>query len=251
MVKSLCQVSACGLSHLGQVRTSNQDVWAIFPEERLFVLADGMGGHAGGETAAKEAVQNLYEQIRDCAAPPRGAEEGIDLFRDALAYVNRYIYEKGLSCPELKGMGTTLVSLVLIGREAMVAHVGDSRLYLLRDGDLTQVTEDHSLLSELLARGTTSIEEAENFPYKHILTRAIGTHPAVEPSFLSFEVKRGDLFMLCSDGLTNFASDSEITKILLQRDTLESKAKQLVDLANSQGGGDNITLVLVSVNDLS
>lgn len=244
------QIDCAGISDIGLIRDHNEDVWAAYPECGLFVLADGMGGHAAGEIAADESVSYLHELVVKWH-PTRqtSPDEAIVFFRDALMKVNSAIYQKGQQEPSLSGMGTTICALYLFQMFAIVAHVGDSRIYRLRKGVLEQLTEDHSLVSELVSLGAMKADESETFPYKHILTRAIGTHPTVDPTVNYLKINPHDLYLLCSDGLTNYVNDSQIEAILNQDIPLADHAQSLVDLANEHGGGDNITLVLVKIND--
>lgn len=237
-----------GISDIGLVRERNEDAWLAFPEKGLFLLADGMGGHAAGEVAAKEAVGRLSQLLNEWG-PPKGvtSADAEAFFYAAFADVNDWIYRKGRADPTLSGMGTTLCALLIIQSHAMLAHVGDSRIYRFRKPLLRQLTEDHSLATELLALGTIDPKNIEKFPYKHILTRAIGTHPFVETSVNMFEIEADDLFLLCSDGLTNYVSDKGIAAILSQKLSLKERGHQLVDLAKEYGGGDNITLILAKL----
>jgi PPM family protein phosphatase len=240
------QLESFGITDIGLVREHNEDVWAAYPDEKLFILADGMGGHYGGEIAAKEAIGHLFTLVKKAhLSEGTSLEEVKAFFKEAFFKVNAWIYEKGESREELKGMGTTLCSLFFHHHVAILAHVGDSRIYRLRERKLEQLTEDHSLVAELVSLGAMKPDQAETFPYKHILTKAIGTHQRVEPTIKSIEVAPHDVFMLCSDGMTNYATHRQIEEILTTEETLSSKGGALVDLALRQGGGDNITLILV------
>jgi len=245
------QVESLGISDVGLIRESNEDVWAVFPERGLFLLADGMGGRAAGEIAAQEAVAVCSKLVEGWHVPDEKVkiDEGVDFFRKALQRVNTQVYEKGCSEKALNGMGTTLVTLYFLNDYGILAHVGDSRIYRLRTHHLEQLTEDHSLVTELLSLGEMKPENALTFPYQHILTRAIGTAAKVEPSLNAVQVESYDLFMLCSDGLTNYVTDKEISQILSSDLSLKERGQKLVDLANEHGGGDNVTLVLVDVGD--
>ena len=251
MFNKTFQLESFGLTDVGLVREHNEDVWAAYPTNRLFILADGMGGHSSGEIASKEAVNHLFTLFTSWHdSHIASIAETKMFFANALTQVNSWVYKKGLQDENLKGMGTTLCALFFHHKEAILAHVGDSRIYRLRNKQLELLTEDHSLIAELLALGAMSAQEAETFPYKHILTRAIGTQPKVEPSIASVEVEAGDLFMLCSDGLTNYLSHEQITEILEQDLSLPQLGQALVDLANRNGGGDNITLILIHTSPL-
>lgn len=237
-----------GISDIGLVRECNEDAWIALPEKGLFLLADGMGGHAAGEVAAKEAIGRLSQLLSEWG-PPKGttAADAEAFFYAAFAEVNDWVYQKGRSDPALNGMGTTLCALLIIQSHAVLAHVGDSRIYRYRRPFLRQLTEDHSLATELLGLGMIDSKSIEKFPYKHILTRAIGTHPVVEASTIALEIEADDLFLLCSDGLTNYVSDKGIAAILSQKLSLKERGHQLVDLAKEYGGGDNITLILAKL----
>jgi PPM family protein phosphatase len=248
MLKTTYQVAWCALSDIGLVRDCNEDRWAAYPDIGLFLLADGMGGHLAGEIAAEEAVRHLGEGIKQFHQERDDPlEQLIDDFYQAYAETNSYIFEKGHEDPTLQGMGTTLASIYFVQNEAIVANVGDSRIYRYRSQRLVQLTEDHSLVNELLAIGAIKEEEALTFPYKHILTRAIGTHPTVIPSIQLIDVRPKDLYLLCTDGLNNFVSDEELAKELKQQIELKQQAFNLVDLAKKNGGGDNITILLIQV----
>ncbi|MCC5832996.1 MAG: Stp1/IreP family PP2C-type Ser/Thr phosphatase [Chlamydiales bacterium] len=252
MIQPTSLLDFAGISDIGLIRDHNEDVWAAYPERGLFLLADGMGGHAAGEVAASESVSYLHELVKKWHPTKQTSpDEAVSFFRDALAKVNTSIYQKGEQEPSLSGMGTTICALYIHQMHAILAHVGDSRIYRLRDGILEQLTEDHSLVSELVSLGAMKAEEGETFAYKHILTRAIGTHPTVEPSVNYLKINPQDCYLLCSDGLTNYVSDPEIETLLSNTTTLAERAQALVDLANENGGGDNITLILVKIHDLS
>lgn len=239
-----------GTSDVGLVREHNEDVWAAYPEQGLFLLADGMGGHACGEVASKEAVDQLYALFNQWyTATGLVTSKAKAFFEKCFLDVNTYIYRQGQRDDDLKGMGTTLCSLFFLKKEAVVAHVGDSRVYRFREGHLEQLTEDHSLVAELMALGAVGSAEADSFPYKHILTRAMGTQPTVEPTLSVVEIEPHDLFLLCSDGLTNYVTPELMTRILKSESSLDVKGQALIQAANQNGGGDNVTIVLVEVGD--
>lgn len=245
------QLQSFGITDIGLIREHNEDAWAAYPEESFFILADGMGGHLAGEIASKESADYLYTLFSQWSpSEDITVESAKKFFRDAFIKVNAWIYDKGEQEAELKGMGTTLCSLFLNKSWAVLAHVGDSRIYRFRESKLEQLTEDHSLVSELISLGAMKSEESETFPYKHILTRAIGTHPKVEPTLTVVQTEPFDLFLLCSDGMSNYAAPEQIEEILQKRIPLARKGQNLVDLALEQGGGDNITLILVQQSSL-
>lgn len=255
MTKTIFKINSYGISDVGLVREQNEDRWAAFPEYGLFILADGMGGHLGGEVAAEEAVDQMSTRI--CSWPEDdqvAVEKKVASLREAILAMNAAIYKKGQADESLHGMGTTLCLLYTYNTHAILAHVGDSRIYRLRDKQVEQLTEDHSLVNELMGMGVGGEEDAETCSYKNILnknilTRAVGTQPKVKPSIHIYPLQPDDLFMLCSDGLTNYVSKAEIGQLLTSGGSLQEKAEAFVSLAKGHGGGDNITLILVNIGD--
>ena len=231
------------LSDVGRARSSNEDCCAVFENAsglRLLVVADGMGGHQGGQTASRLAV----EAIGEVFAAAGGAS--LELLHDAIRNANRKVFEAAASSSELHGMGTTVVALLLDGdRDAWVAHVGDSRCYLLRAGTLEALTLDHSARRRLLEQGLSE-QEAAQHPAAHTLERAIGPHGEVEVEMRPIPVVPGDVFMLCSDGLWGLVGDDEIAAILGSLAPEES-VRALVDRANRAGGNDNVTVQAVAI----
>ncbi len=239
------QVEVAERSDVGQVRKANQDavaeVRAAQAEIRALIVADGMGGHRGGEVASRLAVETLTQKLETSAAAPEEA------LRVGFETANARVHEAGGRDPALLGMGTTLVCLVLDANGgAWVGHVGDSRAYRLRDGRLELLTDDHSVVGELMRAGRISPEEARVHPQRNELLRAIGTQPTVLVDVQSVEVRAGDRFLLCSDGLTSMVSDAEIAEIAAGPE-LEQAAQALVDRANEEGGLDNVTVQLVRI----
>lgn len=230
---------ASGITDPGQVRTQNQD--AFFVGEDLVLIADGMGGYAGGEVAAQIAADVVGERFND--------DRSADGLRDAVADANRQIYERGVE-PGLEGMGTTLVALAVVSTDPaprlLLANVGDSRAYLLRDGGLRQLTEDHSVAAELVRLGRLEEEEGAEHPGRHVLTRALGVERDVEPDLIEIEPRPGDRLLLCSDGLSNELDDEQIRSMLAVGDPTDA-ARALVAAANAHGGLDNITAVVADV----
>ncbi|TXI39250.1 MAG: Stp1/IreP family PP2C-type Ser/Thr phosphatase [Nitrosomonas sp.] len=244
------QVLACGLSDVGLVRRRNEDAWVVIAEHHLYFLADGMGGHRAGDVAAREAVASLTHLLTKPDALPSGSHSLYDAcssIRLAFEQVNRTVYTKGKTEESLKGMGTTLCCLHIHEEGVIYAHVGDSRIYRLRGGELEQLSEDHSLLRELVASGQISDENARLFAYKNIITKAIGTEPIVEPSVSAVEMQEGDLYLMCSDGLSDLVSREDIETILLANPVKEDAAKALVAAAIAYGGQDNITVVIIQI----
>lgn len=243
--------SAATRSHPGRKRTVNEDFLAADEKLGLFVVADGLGGHVAGRRASELGVGVFVETVvtalseRDDAAP-------LALLREAFARANRAIRDLAEREPALRGMGTTLAALWLRGDEALLAHAGDSRLYMYRGGVLHPLTFDHSLVGERVARGELTLEQARVHPSRHVITRAVGVLDEVEPDVASLRPHPGDVFVICSDGISSQLTDDEMRDCLLERrGDLIRGADDLVDLANARGGEDNATVILVGVSDES
>ncbi len=220
------------------IYTSGQPIGAL---PNLFIVADGMGGHKAGDYASMHTVDRFVEVIREL-----GEEHGVqDAINEAVTAANAYIYQRSRENSNLSGMGTTLVLASCIGNEAIVANIGDSRLYLVNDDAMTQITRDHSLVEEMVTLGGIDREMARNHPDKNIITRAVGVKEKVAADFFEVDLTKGDKLLLCSDGLTNMLRDEEIYQIIQDNKELEQAAKALVDAANENGGRDNIAVVLV------
>lgn len=240
-------------SDVGMKRDHNEDSYLATPELGLFVVADGMGGHAGGETASRLAVTTVEQEVRAAKEKrpeafeytgPLADSPMAEVVRDALEAASGAVFHAARANPALEGMGTTADVLLFAGRHALCAHVGDSRLYLAREGRIQQVTEDHSLVNEQVKAGLITPEEAKESRLKNIITRSIGFEEDVLVDVTGLVVEPGDLFLLCSDGLSNLVEDYELLE-KLQQDSLEEACQSLVDLANARGGDDNITVVVV------
>jgi serine/threonine protein phosphatase PrpC len=241
------RVRSGAVTDTGRVRTINQDAYLVLEDLGLYVVADGMGGHQGGEVASQIAVDALRAAYVDPAA---------DMLADAIAEANERIYDTGAADPNLHGMGTTVVAAAVLeedeggddaGGQLLVANVGDSRAYLFRDGDLTQLTEDHSMVADLLREGRISEEEAEVHPQRNIVTRVLGVYDQVEIDFWPVDAVAGDRVVLCSDGLVNEVTDDQITAVLRRLADPQEAAAELVRRANEGGGRDNITVVVLDV----
>lgn len=222
---------------IGKLRKQNEDA-AWFDEARaVFAVADGMGGHLAGEVASRMAIEAVQRMARENERP------GIAALREAVACAHETILAHAQDHIECAGMGTTLSVLWLGENYAYIAHVGDSRIYRLREGSLTQITQDHSLVEELVRAGLITREQARTHPRRNIITRALGTHGENEPDLLVTDVQDGDVFLLCTDGLTGMVPDDEIERTL--RDcSMEEAADRLLALALDAGGRDNVTLIL-------
>lgn len=248
------QVTACGITDIGLVRLNNEDVWAQILDYRFFMLADGMGGHQAGEIASKEAVNVLCRLIKKKVGPSMeksSIEEVSNTLKKAIEHVNLIVYKMGRSQVELRGMGTTLCCLLFHPKGLIFGHVGDSRIYCLRDNQFVQLTKDHSLLRELLDQGHIDNRQASDFMYKNIITKAIGTEPRVQPTITIKEIKQNDIYLMCSDGLSDLLSENEIQEIVEQAPNIQVAAETLVSTANIKGGFDNITVVIVKVEGLN
>lgn len=246
------KILASGLSDVGLVRENNEDIWAELPDEKFYVLADGMGGHQAGEIASQEAVFNFLEIIRKITVSSQrklNLKETMSAIKQSIEEVNKTIYEMGRSDEQLGGMGTTLCCVHFHPEGVILAHVGDSRIYRFGKGGLKQLTKDHSLMSELVEMGYLSEPEAKEFLYKNILTRAIGTEPSIQPTVESCQAEPGDLFIMCSDGLSDLLTIQDIENVVKESTTIDDCAQTLVSEAKRKGGYDNITVVLLKVSD--
>jgi protein phosphatase len=238
-----------GLTDSGKVRSANQDAFAVHDALHLWAVADGMSGYAGGEIASRLAVAAVTTFFQRCRAEDFSSGDRKDLLRQSIEAAHHAIRAEARDRPELRRMGTTLVVLSLIPGPpavATLAHVGDSRAYLLRGRALTQLTQDHSLMRDYVRRGLVSEQEALTHPQRHVLMRALGVEGQAEPDFSSHELQDGDRILLCTDGLTTMLADWEILDTLLRVGSPAGAAcRELVEAANRRGGQDNITVILV------
>jgi protein phosphatase len=226
-------------SNTGNKRRRNEDSFVVAPP--LFAVADGMGGAQAGEVASKLAAAALEDTDPGSSG---GVERVVELIQEA----NRRVYERSNADPAASGMGTTITAALVEGTNVTFGHVGDSRAYLVRDGVIEQLTEDHSLVNELMKSGKLSAEEAETHPQRSVITRALGTDPDVDVDTFVVEARENDLFLICSDGLTTMVGDDDILELLEKyHDDLDRAAKSLVAAANRAGGEDNITVVAFTI----
>ena len=229
-------------THVGMRRQANEDRYAIVPELGLYLVADGMGGHQAGQVASHLAAESAIRAIDAL----QGASVSLaERLRHAVACANREIFTAAQNKTELEGMGTTFVGMLFASERLALCHVGDSRAYLLRGGRLRGLTDDHSIVGELLRRHEISEADALEHPHRHVLTRALGVRPRTEPDLAEMTPQEGDVFVLCSDGLTTHISDAEIAERVASEEDLDLAAAGLVDSANRAGGQDNITVLLV------
>ena len=250
--------SVYGRTDVGRKRNHNEDAFAIYEEDSLFVLADGMGGHASGEVASAMAVESLGAFFRETAEdqektwPFKGSKKlnyEAGRLEVAVKLANQSIFETAKAKKSCENMGTTLVATYMDPHGSYIAHVGDSRVYRLRDGKLEQLTRDHSLLNDYLKTNRLTPEEIEAFPHKNVIVRALGMRANVEVDIAPIEPRIGDFYVLCSDGLSGMITDDEIAEVM-QRDRvdLEVCSQSLIDEANENGGHDNVTVVLIRVD---
>lgn len=232
----------------GKVRTQNEDSVGVFYGEHqcLGVVADGMGGHAAGEVASRLALEHAGKRWEEVSAR-LSKEEAVDWLNRLVRSINDYLYRYSVEHEECRGMGTTIALVFFCEAFFAVSAVGDSRVYLWEKGQaLRQVTEDHTLVNELVKSGELSKEAAEDHPKKHILTRALGTEPGIELDSEVVEWSEGSRVIICSDGLSNKLSDEKISEILEDGSPLHEKTEKMISLANEAGGEDNISMIIVS-----
>lgn len=244
-------VEATYFTSVGKVRKTNQDFVKTFKNRNgivMGVVCDGIGGHQGGDVASNMAVNHLghnFMMTDFCEAQVAQSWLSVQLKAE-----NDNILRTATKFADLNGMGTTIVLAIIFADQALIAHLGDSRAYLYRDRQLTQLTEDHSLVNELLKMGQITEQEAKNHPQKNIITQTLGVSSTVDPEFFILEVHTSDIFLLCTDGLTNSLTDEQIQTILVpDGHSLKEKCKKLIDEANRLGGGDNITVCLLDCSE--
>lgn len=246
---------SAGLTDVGRKRNHNEDSYLIDEDLQLYVVADGMGGHAGGGTASRIAVETIDREMRGARTSPDNPFNGDsplqdsplpEFLRTAVEKACGEIFRAAQEDPRLAGMGTTVISLCVKGEHALFAHVGDSRAYLVRGELIQQISEDHSLVNEQIKAGMITPEEAKHSRYKNIITRSVGFEEEVQVDVMGIVTQPDDFFILCSDGLANLVDDKEIREVV-QKHKLEEAPKKLIELANERGGDDNITVIVVKV----
>jgi protein phosphatase len=247
------RIEVAGETNVGMKRNHNEDSFSILEDSGLYIVADGMGGHASGEVASKMAVESLKEFFAATAADPertwpykmdrsKGYEENRLITGIKLA--NLRIYESAQRDARQRGMGTTIVTMFAVEDGVYVAHVGDSRVYRIRDGKIEQLTEDHSLLNDYIKMKRLTAEEIANFPHKNVIVRALGMKDTVKVDTRYEQPRANDVYLLCSDGLSGPVSDDEMLQITTTAPDLKTAASRLIEQANKAGGPDNITVVL-------
>jgi PPM family protein phosphatase len=254
------RIHGAGVSDVGRKRRANEDSYTTSDDLRLYVVADGMGGHAAGEVASRLAVESIERHIAAAQPdlPPTVPSETSTLsiedpslpvparrVLNAIRLANQEIVRSVRRDQSMRGMGTTVVLAYIQGKRAYIGSVGDSRAYLVRDGAIRQLTDDHTFVNEQVRAGTLTAQEARRHPARNILTRAVGSQDDIEADVIQQDLKPGDQILLCSDGLTTMVEDEDILDMLRGAGDPEAGCKSLVDLANQRGGDDNITAVLI------
>jgi serine/threonine protein phosphatase PrpC len=257
------ELSFSAATDVGKKREINEDNFLVDKKLQLFVVADGMGGHASGEVASQLAVHEFRAAVEsnkdmierfatgDTSVRP---QDILAMLESAIHSAGSAVYQRGQEEPEKRGMGTTTSALLITGERGFIAHVGDSRIYMLRAGQVVQLTEDHSLLNELIRRGKITKEGFEDSPYKaykNAVTRAVGVYETVQGDTIDFEILPGDQFLICSDGLHAYLDDAKIIELLRAGDAATDVAQKLVAHANAGGGHDNITALVVRVDGVA
>jgi protein phosphatase len=253
------KIASEALSDVGRKRKENEDAHSVSPERKLFVVADGMGGHAAGEVASRIAVEAIEEFVgltagNDEITWPFGLDETISYdgnrLKTAIRHANSRVLEATRESAELEGMATTVAAVLVEGDIANLAHVGDSRIYRWSDGEMTLLTSDHSWVNEQIQTGVISPEQARSHPLRNVVTRALGGRAELLVDVQALRMESGDILLLCSDGLTTMISDEEIAGTLASSDgDIVKAARALVDAANERGGEDNITVVLIKFEE--
>jgi serine/threonine protein phosphatase PrpC len=260
MKKKSLKIAYAAATDMGQVRKNNEDAFLAIPALGIFAVADGMGGHASGEVASQLALSSLKEAIEQAGEQKDSFLEEdqtavlslpAKLLTHGIRLANQEIYQSSQQNSQYKGMGTTLVVVYFSDSSAVVAHVGDSRLYRLRDKRIEQITEDHSLVWEEYKKGLISKEALSSSPQKNIVTRALGVHPTVDVDVQKLEIQAKDSLLLCSDGLSDLVQDEEILQSVHESaGNLAHTCRELVQLANLRGGKDNITILLIHISQV-
>jgi PPM family protein phosphatase len=250
------RVRFSGGTDIGRKRAHNEDSIFLPLDTRLAIVADGMGGHASGEVASKLAVDTVVSYFQSTADAqtltwPYKVDHGIraDVNRmiSSIMLANLEIFERAQRDAQCKGMGTTVTALYFLDDTAIVGHVGDSRVYRMRDGALVQLTEDHSLINDYLKMKRMTPEEAENWPHKNVIVRALGMKETVQVDILTESPRVGDCYLMCSDGLSGMLTDEQMAHIMLMESDLDRMAEHLIDAANDHGGIDNISVVVARI----
>lgn len=237
-------------SDIGKIRENNEDTFYVSKDIKvpLYLVADGMGGHKAGEIASSMAIDIIEKNFTNLKNKSIDEDKIIKLIKKSIEEANTKIYLKSIGNKQLKGMGTTITLAYILKNKIYLGHVGDSRAYLIKDEDIYQITEDHSFVNELLKSGSITKEEAKTHPKKNMITRAVGSSSIIEMDLMVKKYDKNDILILCSDGLTNMVTDSEILETLKSEYDVQKSCEILVDLANDNGGRDNITVVAIKLD---
>ena len=237
-------------SDVGKSRENNEDNFYVSDDIQipLYIVADGMGGHKAGEIASSMAIEIIENNFSQKKNNLSDKDEVIKSIKGSIEEANTKIYLKSIQNKDLKGMGTTITLAYILDDNIYLGHVGDSRAYLISDGNINQITEDHSFVNELVKSGSITKEEAKNHPKKNMITRAVGSSSIIEMDLIVKEYNENDILVLCSDGLTNMITDFEILETFKDKDSMQSASEKLVRLANGKGGLDNITVVAIKLH---
>lgn len=239
-------VTVVGTSDVGLVRPKNQDVFGVFPELNMAIVADGMGGRPAGEVASKMAMDAICEFLLNAKGEEAVLLADLPLLNNAIVYANKQVFDASIENTNYRGMGTTVVAMLIHSEEVLIGFAGDSRAYLHRDGVLKQITEDHSVTNEYIRAGVITREQAKTHPLKHVISRGVGVEPTVSPETFKTSAQGGDIFLLCTDGLSNMLDAEEINAVLTKnRENLSMAVESLIAGAKGAGGRDNITVVLI------
>lgn len=249
-----------GGSDIGRVRERNEDAFVLDEEHNIYIVCDGMGGHNAGNVASAEAcaegrrflrqrLTELNAEPPDPDGPPE-REEMLSIIRASVQKACAHVYNMAQKDSSMAGMGTTMTASVFRGARGYVGHVGDSRLWLVREGEAHPLTADHRVVAELVRKGELTEEEAKDFPFPNSLSRSVGVHPMVEVDAIDFDVLEGDRILICSDGLHEYLTDEDIATLVWGPSTVEGMPERLIELANSQGGHDNITALCLEVKEV-
>ncbi len=231
---------------VGKAREINEDSYYVDEEVGLFIVADGMGGHQAGEVASEVAVKTISSTIKEAISQNPKGNQVPKVIEKAIAKANEEIYTRSIGNPDLNGMGTTIVLALCQKNKVYIAHVGDSRAYMIQNNTIKQLTQDHSAVANLIKRGEITARQARIHPQRHIITRALGTSEDVEIDISSYPWQKGEYFILCSDGLTDMLEDEEIKDVVSSHEgSSYDKCRELINLANERGGQDNVTVILV------
>ena len=238
-------ITAVGRTDVGVVRTDNEDNYLLIPDEGLYIVADGMGGHAAGEVASEMAVRSIARELRDVAREDEG--RAADTLRSAIRRANEQIFQRTLNEQDKRGMGTTATAMLILGAKYLIGHVGDSRAYVLREDEMVQLTKDHSYVQEQVDAGYLTPQQARVHPYSNVITRCVGANDDVDPDVYGGTLHGGDLYLLASDGLTGMLADHEMKEILQNGSDMDTALNELINTANGRGGLDNITAIILQV----